>query len=173
MIAAIYCPGPSLLRSPVGGFGLTIGVNRAPLILRRSRGQVLDCWAFLDAAVFEQHQPGYRPVLITTHDAVDSISRHGHARELGLHRVKLAGMYEAKARGWRTYTATTAAVIAVLLGSRTIHVFGSDMTDAPDCDGDAPAGCRRNADRWENERSVWRHVNRWASDQGVAIHGVA
>jgi len=165
MTAAILCPGPSLLRSFAASdyAGLRIGVNRAATAL------ACDWWAACDMPLIRSQWPHVigTPRLFTIRATRDSLVRRGYPEPNRL--TDDLCRYCPEALRWCAFTATSALVLAGHLGATQIDVFGADWTDAPDFDGVMVEGCRRNEQRWADERCVWGDVVSFLAERGVTV----
>lgn len=167
MIAALACPGPSLLSTfPHGDRpALVAAVNRAAHAVR------CDWWVFLDHGVFERY-PLDGPNIFTS-GAADYHLRNHNAERWALQSVKLTeslgDFCDLQSPSWSTYSATTALVLLAWLGASEIRVYGADWTPAPDWDGHNDPENRRDAERWDRERALWAAVVDWLDDRGTTV----
>lgn len=165
MKSVVLCPGPSLAAMTAWPNCLTIGVNRAPLIVR-NLGKV-DWWVFTDPRVAVKYAPDYAPRIFTSADSRDKL------------RLPNALTYEQVGTPREcTYTATAALMLAAHLGATQIDVFGADMTGTADADGheydfhDEPAKVTRTPERWNGEAEIWQRVADSLAERGITVRRI-
>lgn len=172
MRAVILCPGPSLARylaAPVGA-DLTIGVNRA------AEAVACDWLAAIDCGVVAQMPIKGRPALFTSAKTWSRALADGAApsrfEEILLHEEIQFTTSCPASPGWKTFSITTALVLAEFLQATEIELFGADWLGVADWDGSVPpeAAHTRSDARWGAEKHKFGHVLRWLEkDCGIQV----
>ncbi len=146
-----------------------VGVNRA--VLR------VPCiwWVCLDSHtadwVFEQGGPVINPAGIVASLAVyrEIVSRHAVVGRWG-HVEHTALDMPAGEVSWRKFSASVALVLAATrLAASKIDCFGVAWEGEKDFDGFTHSRQRRDADRWDEDRRVWRATAGLLTARGIRI----
>lgn len=180
MNAAVLCPGPSVQRYPINGdlrlgelsptvpraYDVVVGVNRAATLYP------CDFWCLLDHYTY-----ALRPVIgkptICCHAAIynnmcaayPEAKTHGH---VALENIPLP--FDKVV--WRTWSATTAVVVAHLQGADVIDCYGMDWVGSSDWDGFTHEKHRRTSKRWASERKLMQQIQDWLATLGCTVRRV-
>lgn len=158
MTAIVLCPGPSLAKVSPPFSALTIGVNRAVL------AHSCDWWVYKDWQLWRDYSGECLgdPSICTLREVLERFGLEGQAIESLICPVDK----------WSLFTAPVALVLAATIGAKRIDVYGADWTDEPDYDGVIAAGCRRDEDRWKQEREIWTGVVDWLKGGGITVNRI-
>ena len=177
MIAALVCPGPSVLRTfdPVHWtryeHRLVACVNRAALWFG------CDYWCALDPLLVRSIADDVRnvptragvPMLATS--LIGNLERHGLVWPRRFPVDSLFG-YCPPVLSWTLYTATAGLVVLAHAGATDIRVYGADWTDEPDADGKRPPCCDRGGERWAREGEIWAATRNWLAGRGIRVERI-
>jgi len=175
MIAALLCPGPSMLQTFLpwveqhGWPELAIGVNRAAL------GVPLDWWAIQDNGLWTKiSEDALGEPRVIACDALAATVRTWRGNKAVGCDV-LRNYCPIRCEGWGNYTSTLALTYAAFLGASTIHVFGNDRAGQLDWDGVEGGLIERKVShrtpaRWETEAKHWKSISEWMGGRGLVLN---
>lgn len=162
MIAAVLCPGPSLVRTWPQPADVVLAVNRAAIAFPS------DYWVALDYPLIREHTPIGSPALVTQQATFDSLAQRKQNPKTVVLVESLFDFYPRK-MGWTRLTFSVAVVFAAYLGATAINVYGADWTSEPDFDGVQLESNQRHADRWVKEKALWDCLAYWLKQNDIAL----
>jgi hypothetical protein len=163
MLAAVLCPGPSLLRYQ-GDYELVIGVNRAATAFH------CDVWVACDWSLVQRVRDEIKgnPILFTNSMSARRIARDGPMWPRRVERFEELNDADGDPISPTSFSSLAAVWYAVANGATTIRVYGADMSGKLDFDK-VLAGETRTDARWERERELWQAMTEKLAKKNIVV----
>ena len=165
MITAVLCPGPSLrgfLARPAEA-DTFIAVNHAV------EDFACHYWAVSDAEAIMAYKPVGTPHVFTS---VVALSRMADFCKLAGHTVLTHEACRTACpsdREWRKFTMTAALILAEIIGSTQIRIYGCDQQGGDYFKPGHHPTAEHFASRWSSEKAVYSRVVGWLKERRVCV----
>lgn len=167
MVTAVLCPGPSLrgfLAQPAEA-DTYIGVNHA--------AEAFAChyWAVSDAEALEAYRPVGHPHVFTGRQAWER-----NTETLKNRNIETTALLHEECRTacpsdreWKKFTLTAALILAEVIGSASIRIYGCDHQGDEYFKPGRHPHAEHYAGRWTAEKAVYSRVLGWLKDRHVRV----